>query len=26
VSLLTTSAGAEEVEQLLLRIEYGVYS
>jgi putative toxin-antitoxin system antitoxin component (TIGR02293 family) len=26
VSLLTTSAGAEEVERLLLRIEYGVYS
>lgn len=26
VSLMTTSAGAEEVERLLLRIEYGVYS
>ena len=26
VSLLTTSAGCVEVEQLLLRIEYGVYS
>ena len=26
VSLLTTSAGSEEVEQLLLRVEYGVYS
>lgn len=26
VSLLTTSAGAEEVERLLLRVEYGVYS
>ncbi|MDX1984834.1 MAG: antitoxin Xre-like helix-turn-helix domain-containing protein [Bryobacteraceae bacterium] len=26
VSLLTTSAGTEEVERLLLRIEHGVYS
>ena len=26
VDLLTTSAGTEEVERLLLRIEYGVYS
>jgi putative toxin-antitoxin system antitoxin component (TIGR02293 family) len=26
VDLLTTAAGAQEVEQLLLRMEYGVYS
>ncbi len=26
ISLLTTEAGTEEVEQLLLRIEHGVYS
>ena len=26
IELLTTAAGAQEVEQLLLRMEYGVYS